>query len=211
MSRLPDPSEPADRSADEARVIVHWIPLGAGGAAAVRISGRIYEGMRAVTEGRRPRDLYHAALEIVLSGERFTIENAWPCPNADVASRGVVLEGPVWSPHLCRLRMFRYEVRCWKDGTIPDIDHAVASPTLTDNADHARRILEAANSIPRLTWGRRAAIGGEMWTSNSVISYLLTVSGVSLSTCTPPGGGRAPGWDVGVCVGRDRAPVLVST
>jgi hypothetical protein len=204
VSRLSDSVFVDGLGADH--VTVHWIPLGAGGAAVVRVSGRIYEAVRSLLERRRPCDLYHAALEVCLEGERFVIENAWPSPDGDMAARGVVLEGPVWSPRLCRLRMFRYEVRRWKDGTIPDIDHAVASPTLTNSPEHARRILEAADWIPRLTWGRKVGIAAEMWTSNSVVSYLLTVSGLPTADCPPPNGGRAPGWRAGICVGRDRAP-----
>jgi len=206
VSQLSDSVFVDDLGADPSRVIVHWIPLGAGGAAAVRVSGRIYEAVRSLIERRRPCDLYHAALEVYLEGERFVIENAWPSPDGNIAARGVVLEGPVWSPRLCRLRTFRYEVRCWKDGTIPDIDHAVASPILSNSPNHARRIVEAADTIPRLTWGRKVGIAAEMWTSNSVVSYLLTTSGLPAAGYRPPNGGRAPGWDAGICVGRDRAP-----
>jgi hypothetical protein len=172
------------------------------------VSGHIYEAVRSFFDGRRPRDLYHSALEVWLEGERFVIENAWPSPDGDTASRGVVLEGPVWSRRLCRFRVFRYEVRCWGDGCIADIDHAVASPILTEDPERARLILEATDTIPRHTWGRMPGLGKEMWTSNSVISYLLTVSGLPTSDYRPPDGGRAPGWDTGICNGRDRAPAL---
>ena len=36
---------------------------------------------------------------------------------------------------------------------------------------------------------------GEMWNSNSVVSWALTRSGVDLTAVRPPGNGRAPGWD----------------
>lgn len=200
---IPQVEHPSDRT----WVVVHWIPLGAGGAAAVRISGRIYEAVRAVIERRRRGDLYHTALEIHLDGGHFVIENAWPSPDAATASRGVVLEGPVWSRRLCRFRTFRYEVRCWEDGTIPDVDYATASQTLTDSPAFARGILEATGSIPRNTWGRGVARGEEMWTSNSVISYLLTVAGLPTTEYRPPMAGRAPGWEAGIRVGRDRVPI----
>ena len=44
------------------------------------------------------------------------------------AERGVVAEGPVGSRWAGRLRIFRYEVRCWRGGIIPDVDEAVESP-----------------------------------------------------------------------------------
>ena len=76
---------------------LYWLPLGAGGNF-VRLNGRIYEAVKAHRERRRPLDLYHTALEVCLPEGRFIIENAWPIPDADGASRGVVVEGPVGSP-----------------------------------------------------------------------------------------------------------------
>jgi len=35
--------------------------------------------------------------------------------------RGVVSEGPVGAAFLGRSRLFRYEVRCWHGGSIPDL------------------------------------------------------------------------------------------
>lgn len=207
MSRLPESPSELNSCSDGACVVLHWIPLGAGGSAAVRVSGRIYEAVGSFLDGRRPRPLYHSALEVHLTGERYVIENAWPSPDGDTSSRGVVLEGPVWSPRLCRFRLFRYEVRCWEDGSIPDIEHAVASPILRFGSEFALRILGSTDSIPRHIWGRKLRVAGEMWTSNSVISYLLTVSGLTASDYRPPDGGRAPGWDAGIRIGWDRAPV----
>jgi hypothetical protein len=99
-----------------------WIPLGAGGHS-VRLNGRVFEALAAARE-RRPRfDLYHAALVVELEGERYTIEVA-PSPDSDEASRGVVATGAVGSRYLGWLRPFRYEVRCWRGGSIPDLVEA---------------------------------------------------------------------------------------
>jgi hypothetical protein len=38
---------------------------------------------------------------------------------------------------------------------------------------------------------------GEMWNSNSLISWVLASSGHDLTGVAPPGDGRAPGWDAG--------------
>src|ERR687886_687688 len=75
-----------------ARVLLYWLPLGAGGHV-VRWNGRIYEAISARLEHRAVQDLYHAALEVHVGGDRFVIEMApvWAVRDAD---RGVVAEGP---------------------------------------------------------------------------------------------------------------------
>jgi hypothetical protein len=184
-------------------VDLYWIPLGAGGAAVVRVNGRIYESVKARAEHRKPLDLYHTALEIRVPEGRYTVENGWPSPDSDIASRGVVVEGPVWSRRLYRFRIFRYEVRCWKDGTIPDASEAVASPQLlSHHPELARRLLDLVPTVPSLVWGRDEADSGEMWNSNSVVSWLLSRAGVDVDGAEPPEGGRAPGWGAGIAVAR---------
>jgi hypothetical protein len=110
-------------SMSSATVALYWIPLGAGGHC-VRLNGRIYEALVAARERRRRCSLYHAALVIEVDGERYTVEIALS-PDADEASRGVVGTGAVGSRRLGRLRLFRYEVRCWRGGSIPDLAYAV--------------------------------------------------------------------------------------
>jgi hypothetical protein len=44
-----------------------------------------------------------------------------------------------------------------------------------------------------------------MWNSNSVISWLLMQSGLTMETIHPPAGGRAPGWDAGISI-ANRSP-----
>ena len=109
------------------------------------------------------------------------------------------------------LRLFRYEVRRWLDGQIPDVEEAVDSPRrLTDEVAVARRVLDLVPKAPTPTWGRDELAAGEMWNSNSLISWLLTSAGLDASTIPPPSGGRAPGWDAGIAVARRRAsPTLV--
>jgi hypothetical protein len=78
-----------------------------------------------------------------------------PSPDADERSRGVVGTGAVGSRHLGWLRLFRYEVRCWQGGSIPDLDYAVDSPVrLTTNPRLARRLLGLVGSVPTPVWGR---------------------------------------------------------
>ena len=122
-------------------VDLHWIPLGAGGHV-VRFNGRVFEAIEAARKHRRRRDLYHAALVVGLDGDRFTIEVA-PSPDADCGSRGVVATGAVGSRHTGRWRLFRYEVRCWRGGLIPDLGEAVGGAgQLTGDPRVARRLLD---------------------------------------------------------------------
>ena len=73
-----------------------------------------------------------------------------------------------------RFRIFRYELRCWRGGVIPDADEAVESPRrLTSDPDVARRLLELVHDVPTATWGRDELGAGEMWNSNSLIAWLL--------------------------------------
>jgi hypothetical protein len=195
-------SREPERNPVDVGIDLYWLPLGAGGHF-VRLNGRVYEAVQAYRE-RRPRfDLYHTALIVRVPEGRFVIETAWPIPDAEPASRGVVVEGPVGSPRIARLRAFRYEVRRWRDGVIPDIREAVASPQrVSDEAERARRILDVAPSVPALVWGRDELGVGEMWNSNSVVSWLLARSGLPTDAIRPPVGGRAPGWDAGIVAAR---------
>jgi hypothetical protein len=193
---------PTARDGSGSGIDLYWLPLGAGGHF-VRLNGRVYEAIHAFRERRRAFDLYHTALEVRAKQGRFVIETAWPIPDADGASRGVVVQGPVGSPRIARFRTCRYEVRRWRDGVIPDILEAVASPQrLSGDPDRARRVLELVDSVPALVWGRDQLGTGEMWNSNSVVSWLLARSGLAVDEIRPPVGGRAPGWDVGIVLAR---------
>jgi len=186
----------------EASIDLYWLPLGAGGWF-VRLNGRIYEAIQALLERRRPLDLYHTALEVRVPEGRFVIENSWPIATADGASRGVVLEGPVANRRIARSRVFRYEVRRWRDGVIADAADAIASPLpVSDDPLRARLLLDLVGALPTPAWGRDELGTGEMWNSNSVISWLLTRSGVPMDAIGPPAGGRAPGWKAGIAVAR---------
>src|SRR5215213_7922228 len=108
-----------------ATVDLYWIPLGAGGHS-VRFNGKVFEAIAAAREHRQRCDLYHAALVVGIDDDRYTIEIA-PSPNANEASRGVVGTGAVGSRHIGWLRLFRYEIRCWRGGSIPDLADAVGA------------------------------------------------------------------------------------
>ena len=186
-------------AASGASVDLYWLPLGAGGHC-VRLNGRAYETI-AARIGRRPRyDLYHSALEVTLPEGRFVIEQA-PVRKRDGVDRGVVGEGVVGSRWAQRLRIFRYEVRRWREGSIPDVAEAVESPRrLSEDVGAARRLLALVPDVPMPVWGRDELHAGEMWNSNSVIAWLLARSEVDVDSIHPPAGGRAPGWRAGLVV-----------
>jgi hypothetical protein len=188
-------------AASDARVDLFWLPLGAGGHF-VRLNGRVYEAVAARLARRRPCDLYHSALEVRVPDERFVIEQA-PARPGDGAERGVVAVGPVGARRAGRWSIFRYELRLWRGGVIPDVAEAVDSPRrVSADPDCARRLLELAPRVPTPVWGRDELRTGEMWNSNSIIAWLLTRAGVDAESIQPPTGGRAPGWRAGVVVAR---------
>jgi hypothetical protein len=189
-------------SPPSARVDLYWLPLGAGGHS-VRLNGKVFEAITARLERRDRRDLYHSALEVQVPDGRFVIEQA-PASCA-APQRGVVAGGAVGTGALGRFRLFRYEVRCWREGTIPDVEEAVASPQrLSESSTHARALLELAPHVPTPVWGRDELHAGEMWNSNSVVSWLLANSGLDVERIVLPKGGRAPGWQAGIVVARRR-------
>jgi hypothetical protein len=191
----------AMRPSGTAAADLYWIPLGAGGHC-VRFNGRVFEAIQAARQHRRRRDLYHAALVVELDGERYTIEVA-PSPDADEALRGVVAMGAVGSRCLGRLRLFRYEVRCWRDGSIPDLGAAVGTPRrLTSDPRIARRLRDLVTTVPTPVWGRDELGAGEMWNSNSMIAWLIATAGLSTDDLRPPSHGRAPGWSAGLQAAR---------
>jgi hypothetical protein len=182
-------------------VDLYWIPLGAGGHC-VRTNGRVFEALAAARQHRQRCGLYHVALAVQLDGDRYTIELA-PSPDADGASRGVVGTGAVGSRFVGWLRLFRYEVRCWNGGSIPDLGEAVGGPcTLTSDPRVARRLVDLVTIVPRPVWGRDELKAGEMWNSNSMISWLIATAGLATDELRPPPRGRAPGWFAGLEVAR---------
>jgi len=177
---------------------LYWLPLGAGGHS-VRLNGLIFEWVAARIGHRDRCDLYHSALEVHVREGRFVIEQApaW----SEGGERGVVAVGAVGTRAAGRFRLFRYEIRCWRDGVIPDVAEAVESPyRLSNDVECARRLLELVPRVPTPVWGRDELHTGEMWNSNSLISWLIARSGIDVDSVAPPTRGRAPGWRAGIVV-----------
>lgn len=179
-----------------ASIDLYWLPLGAGGNF-VRLNGRVYEAIMATLQ-RRPRfDLYHSALEVVVPDGYYTIEQTPAGTHGE--KRGVVGIGPIGARWAARLHLFRYELRRWKDGAVPDIDEAVDSPQrLSNDTSEATRLLELMPQVPFFVWGRDELGVGDMWNSNSQIAWLVARTGIDADSIKPPAGGRAPGWHAGL-------------
>jgi hypothetical protein len=182
---------------DELGIDLYWLPLGAGGNF-VRFNGRVYEAIASRVQRRPACNLYHSGLEVHAPDGRYVIEQTPAAARGD--ERGVVGVGPIGAPWAWRVwgRM-RYELRCWKDGIIPDVDEAVESPRrLSSELADVRRLLDLTRSVPMLVWGRDELRVHDMWNSNSQIAWLLARTGVDVDSIKPPAGGRAPGWKAGL-------------
>ena len=184
-----------------AAVDLYWLPLGAGGHF-VRLNRRIHEALAARVRRRPACDLYHSALQVKVAEGTFVVEQA-PVHDWSGMQRGVVAEGAVGSRWAGRFRIFRYEIRLWFGGHIPDVAEAVDSPRrLTTDEDRARRVLDLVGQVPTPVWGRDELATGDMWNSNSVIAWVIARSGIDADLIQPPAGGRAPGWHAGLVVAR---------
>ena len=174
----------------------------------MRLNGRIYEAIKARLDRRPVCDLYHSGLEVFVPEGRYVIEMT-PVVDARGRERGVAAEGPVGARWAGRFRMFRYELRRWRDGVIPDVDEAVDSPhRLSGDLRDARRILELAPQVPMLVWGRDELRASEMWNSNSMISWLIARTGLDVNSIRPPAGGRAFGWNAGLMAAARESAVV---
>ena len=187
---------------------LYWIPLGAG-ERVVRTSGRIYERLVALAADQTPATSVPLRPRGDYGGRAGLMIEMAPQPDdRGRTDRGVVAEGAVGSRWLRPIRVFRYEVRCWRNGVIPDLAYAVASPVrVTDDLGQIGVVLDLISLVPTPVWGRDELRLGEMWNSNSVVSWVLSQAGLLDSAGEPPVEGRAPGWDAGVAaaLGASRA------
>lgn len=196
---MPAPHLGLSSDSEAASVHLYWLPLGAGdNSHCVRMNGQAFESLQAAFERRARCDLYHSALAVRLEDAMFTIEKGPAWGNA-LSDRGVVGEGPVGLRCLGRSRFFRYEVRCWRSGLIPDAAEAVGGPIrLRTDVLRAQRLLDLVPQFPTLTWGRDELKTDDMWNSNSLTSWLLAGSGHDVEAVGMPLHGRAPGWAAGL-------------
>ncbi|HMR49569.1 MAG TPA: hypothetical protein PKE40_11425 [Arachnia sp.] len=184
---------------NQSHVALWWLPVGAGGHFVVHTS-RLWEAIRARREHRAAHQLFHAALEVFADRHRYVIEMT-PAWGWHDKGRNVVATGPVLSPRLGRSRLFRYEVRCWDGGEIPDKAYAPVPPLLFSlGPEQAVSLVQRVAGVPRHVWGRDPGGTGDMWNSNSVVSWLLCAVDVDAAALVPPCDGSAPGWAAGVAI-----------
>jgi hypothetical protein len=65
--------------------------------------------------------------------------------------------------------------------------------------------------VPTPVWGRDELQTGEMWNSNSLISWLITRSDLDVDAIRLPRGGRAPGWHAGIVIARRQLEAAAAT
>ena len=125
---------------------------------------------------------------------------------APAAARGVVAVAPVGRRLPATPRVFRYEVRCWRGGTIPDIAEAIeSSRRWTTDPALARRV-STLGSHGR-PGPRRAWRGGDV-NSDAIVAWLLGTAWLPAASIDPSAGGRVPGWNAGLVIARrGQAPV----
>ena len=182
---------------------LYWLPLGAGGHF-VGWNGRVYEALAARHAHRAAAPLYHSAMQIHSGDTTYAVEMG-PVWNISAPDRGAVCQGPVGARWLGRFRAFQYEVRCWPDGCIPDLAEAVDSPVrVSDEPAQVAAVLAVLPQVPPLTWGRDELGTGDMWNSNSLVSWALASTGHDLDGVVPPRHGRAPGWHAGLVLARQQ-------
>jgi hypothetical protein len=131
-----------------ARRVVRWRPQSTCTGCRSALNGRIYETVTARLQRRPPCDLYHSALQVELPDAKYVIEQA-PVHDWSGKERGVVAEGAVGARWAGRFRIFRYEIRLWPGGDIPDVAEAVDSPRrLTTDKSLARLVLDVVAQVP---------------------------------------------------------------
>ena len=174
-----------DMSADRTAIDLYWLPLGAGGRS-VRLNGRFFEAVAAVLGHRRACASTDSAL-LVRAGGGFVIELApfpattpldavwWPLVRSAQWSRvapGFPLRGSLLAgrDHPRRRRGRRGPRR------LSDDPERATAPRLVPH-------------VPTPVWGRDELRTGEMWNSNSLISWLLTRCGLDIEPINPLTGG----------------------
>jgi hypothetical protein len=180
----------------ESFVDLLWIPVAAGTPRAQQMSLALWEAIMAAASRRRRATLYHPAMKVGLDGVTYTME----LTPVFVGEPSVpAMTGPVGFRGADRFRFFRYQLRCFEADMLPDEEWAPGPPIrLAGNRDLAQRMLDLAPAVPPYVWGRRVNGTSEMWTSASVVSWMLMQAGIDARSIAIPEGGRAPGWDAGI-------------
>lgn len=191
---------PSNGRVNDCTADLYWMPVGAGTSRFQQTTLALWETIEAA-RCRRPRArLYHSALKLRLNGQSYTVELT-PAPGS--GSVPPAATGPVGFRGADRLRLFRYALQCLPGEALPDEQWAVGSPVrLSGDCTVLQRMFDLAPHVPTCVWGRRVRGTTEMWTSDSVIAWLLVRAGIETTALVPPRGGRAPGWLAGIQLAR---------
>ena len=189
-------------------VDLYWLPLGAGGHS-VRLNGIASSrpSPRAL-QRRARRDLYHAALE-VRRPDGPVGDRAGALPGADGARARRRGRGRRWGcePRAgCACSATRSAAGV--DGVDPRRRGGRRQPAPPDRrpASAPGGCSSSCRSVPTPVWGRDELRAGEMWNSNSLVSWLIARTGLDVDVDpAPPGRTRAR-----LAGGRRRRPPRVS-
>ena len=122
---------------------------------------------------------------------RYVVEMT-PAWGAGGINRGVVTSGPVGHGWLERWALFRYGIHRWRDCAIPDIDSAIGGALqITSDAIETRRLFDLVPQFPLATRGGDELAAGDMWNSNSLVAWLISMAGIDVGV-SPPANGCAP-------------------
>ena len=166
----------------------------------MRFNGHLCAPRKTCLERRRPCEVRHSALQIQVPEGRFVVAQT-PVPRLSVERRGVVAEGAVGASWAGRFRIFRYEIRLWRNGHIPDVAEAVDSPQRL-NSDETLCVARARPGVevPTPVWGRMGC-DREMWNWKAITASTSTAAGSRLVD-TASRGGPPPGSRAGVTAAR---------
>ena len=172
------------------------MPVGAGTPRLQRASLRLWEAFEAARARRTRTVLYHSALKLHTEGRTRTLELM---PAFIDSASPPLLTGPVGAGLAGPPRPLPHQRVCThRGGAPPRRWGGERAQGLAHDESVARAIIALAPAVPPYTWGRRVRGTSEMWTSDSVISWLLLRAGVDLAAMHIPAGGRAPGWEAGL-------------
>ena len=169
------------------------------------LNGKAYEALSAAFERRRLTSTM-PDFEVRLGDGSFVIEVA---PSPDAACRpGRRRRRPCWQPlRRCPTALpLRGPLLVGRSD--PDVDEAVASPCACLMIQ--RPLIACSSSYPpsrHSVWGRDELQTGDMWNSNSVISWLIARAHLLVDVALPPHG-RAPGWAAGIRVAYSESLLL---
>jgi len=91
---------------------------------------------------------------------------------------------------------FSYGIRVWRNGELEDESEALDKVRVSISCKVAKCVVENASNVPIFGYGESKH--GDLWSSNSIPSYLLQRCGIDAEGVPIPGPAHVPGWDAGL-------------